>query len=119
MLVVLAIVGVVAAAAPAVNHAVLDRVRLTYAVRSVAARIQNAEILAAAQDAPVGLSATVLDRGLFASVSLAATNGVDGLPAIWAYADGSASPALVVLTAGRRRATLVVNALDGRVDETE
>jgi len=119
MLVVLAIIGVVAATAPVVNHAMLDRVRLIYAVRSVAARIQKAEILAASRDLPVSLSASALNHGLFAQVTIKAINGVDEVPALWAYADGSASPALVILQAGRRRATLVVNALDGRVDEAE
>jgi prepilin-type N-terminal cleavage/methylation domain-containing protein len=119
MLVVLAIIGCVAAATPALNHSLLDRVRLTFAVRSVAARIQKAEMLASAGGSPVSLAGPALSRGLLAAVELEALNGSATLPNIWVYPDGSASPARIVMQAGRRRAVLTLNALDGRLDEPD
>ncbi len=120
MLVVIAIMACLMAATPFLSHSLLDRVRMGFAVRSVVARIQRAELKAAQVNEPVILSGQEMSSGLVASVRLEGVGSTDDNRAgLWLYPDGSASAAQIVLEAGRLRKALIVNDLDGRVDEAE
>lgn len=116
MLVVIAMMALLAAAVPFVNHSFIDRVRLTFAVRSVTARIAMAEAHARAQNMAICLTAPALQNGV--AVAVRFQDAADGHPAnsLYVYPDGSATPATLILDAGRLARILTVNALDGRVD---
>ena len=116
MLVVIAMMALLAAAVPFVNHSFIDRVRLTFAVRSVTARITMAEAHARAQNVAISLTAAVLRNDMVVAVRF--QDAADGHSAtnLYVYPDGSATPATLILDAGRLARTLTVNALDGRVD---
>lgn len=115
MLVVLTIVACVAAAVPFVGHSLVDRVRLTFAVRTVAARIYRAEARALSVGAPVGLTRDDLGRGIAASVHVWRSARETEVPHLWFYPDRSASPALIDLQAGSLQRTLTIEALDGGI----
>ena len=115
MLVVLTLVACVTSAVPFLGHSLVDRVRLTFAVRSVAARIYRAEARALSDGAPVGLNRSDLGRGTAASVRVWRSAREEDVPQLWFYPDRSASPASIDLQAGTVRRTLTIEALDGGV----
>jgi len=117
MLVVLAVMGLVAAAAPLADYTLLDRVRVTFAVRSVTARIYKAEAAALAQNAAIALTPAALQGGLIVAVRLAGYSDVQAPARLWFYPDGSATGGAILLGAGRSARTLTINALDGHVDQ--
>jgi prepilin-type N-terminal cleavage/methylation domain-containing protein len=115
LLVVITIMGLVAAMAPALSGGLIERVRMSLGVQRGVVLLHTAETVAREQGIPVTIDQARLASVTDANVQIRKVANGDPVAAVWFYSDGTASPAEIMISRPPRWRRLTVDGLTGSI----